>query len=79
MRPVEGIFRHHLTAVLLVFWATYIYRDVWPLATYTLTPIDAIEGPILWAKIADLTLVAVVIPLITPRQPDTYDEVHRIP
>ncbi|KAH9939288.1 P-loop containing nucleoside triphosphate hydrolase protein [Epithele typhae] len=57
----------HMLSVLFVLWALYVYRDVWPLATYTLQPIDAHEGPVLWVQIFILTLVAVVIPVVTPR------------
>ncbi|KAI1790046.1 P-loop containing nucleoside triphosphate hydrolase protein [Ganoderma leucocontextum] len=54
--------------VLLAAWAVYAYRDIWPLATYDLTPIDGPEGSLLWVKIGLLTLAAIVLPLISPRQ-----------
>ena len=57
----------HMNFVLLVTWLVFAYRDLWPLATYTLSPVDASEGPLLWAKIGVLTLGAVVIPLTIPR------------
>ncbi len=58
----------HAATVLLVTWAVYIYRDVWPLATFTLQPADAAEGAFLWAKVGVLTFAAVLIPLAVPRQ-----------
>ncbi|KAH9836198.1 uncharacterized protein C8Q71DRAFT_761194 [Rhodofomes roseus] len=57
----------HLTVLLLVTWGLYVYRDVWPLATFTLTPLDSAEGGILWAKVALLTVSAVIVPLCIPR------------
>ncbi|PIL29368.1 ATP-binding cassette transporter [Ganoderma sinense ZZ0214-1] len=59
--------------VLLATWAVYAYRDIWPLATYDLTPIDGAEGNLLWAKIGLLTLAAIVLPLISPRRTDDPD------
>ncbi|KAI8982789.1 multidrug resistance-associated ABC transporter [Trametes punicea] len=58
----------HATLVLLVVWGVYFYRDLWPLATFTLRPLDAAEGSLLWAKIALLTLATVIVPLFCPRQ-----------
>ncbi|CDO77193.1 hypothetical protein BN946_scf184747.g6 [Trametes cinnabarina] len=57
----------HVASVLLVTWVIYFYRDFWPLATFNLQPIDAAEGAFLWAKLAVLTLAAVVVPLLCPR------------
>ncbi|TBU52681.1 P-loop containing nucleoside triphosphate hydrolase protein [Dichomitus squalens] len=59
--------------ILLAIWAVYAYRDIWPLATYDLTPIDGAEGNLLWAKIGLLTLAAIVLPLISPRHTDDLD------
>ena len=56
----------HLSVVLLAVFGVYAYRDIWPLATLTLHPIDAPEGLILWVKVILLTLVAVVQPLLEP-------------
>lgn len=57
----------HLTVLLLIIWGLYVYRDVWPLATFTLTPEDSGEGWILWAKVTLLTLSGVLVPLCIPR------------
>ncbi|KAI0750650.1 hypothetical protein C8Q80DRAFT_1097969 [Daedaleopsis nitida] len=58
----------HLIAVLLFSWGVYAYRDLWPLATFTLEPVDASEGILLWAQLGVLTFAAIVIPLVVPRQ-----------
>ncbi|PBK97861.1 P-loop containing nucleoside triphosphate hydrolase protein [Armillaria gallica] len=56
----------HLNTVLLVSLMTYSYRDLYPLGTFTRVPKDLHEGWLLWAKIALLTIVGLVIPLLTP-------------
>ncbi|OCH84366.1 multidrug resistance-associated ABC transporter [Obba rivulosa] len=58
----------HLVTVLFSTWAVYVYRDIWPLATFTLSPLDAGEGWMFWTKFAILSMAGVVIPLIMPRQ-----------
>lgn len=58
----------HLDLVLLSVWGVYVYRDVWPLATFALSPHDAAEGVILWVQLADLTFAAVFVPLSIPRR-----------
>ena len=58
----------HAVAVLFLSWVVYAYRDLWPLATFTLRPADASEGTLLWAKVGVLTLAAVAVPLLVPRQ-----------
>ncbi|CCM03908.1 uncharacterized protein FIBRA_06059 [Fibroporia radiculosa] len=63
-----GTTTRHLAIVLASAWLGYIYRDAWPLATVLLTPVDAAEGTLLWAKLAMLTLVAVIVPLLIPRR-----------
>ncbi|KZP10497.1 hypothetical protein FIBSPDRAFT_963101 [Athelia psychrophila] len=57
----------HLVSLLLATFVVYVYRDVWPLATFTKTPEDASEGPLLWVKISLLGITSVVIPLVKPR------------
>ena len=57
----------HLVSLLLSIFGVFVYRDVWPLATYTLEPADFSEGWLMWAKLAVLTVVAVMIPLFIPR------------
>ncbi|KAJ7857734.1 P-loop containing nucleoside triphosphate hydrolase protein, partial [Mycena olivaceomarginata] len=60
----------HLNTVLLVSFGSYAYRDLFPLATFTLVPQDLAQGWLLWAKIVVLAVAAVVIPLSTPRPAD---------
>ncbi|KAJ3504137.1 hypothetical protein NMY22_g18022 [Coprinellus aureogranulatus] len=50
-RRWSRIATHHLNLVLLVCLAVYAYRDVLPLATFTLSPSDRKEGWVLWAKV----------------------------
>lgn len=57
----------HLRLVLAALLVTYLYRDVWPLATYTLHPRDHGEGLLLVLKVLLLIIGAVVIPLFTRR------------
>lgn len=52
--------------VLLSAFFVYVYRDVWPLATYTEVPIDASEGRIIWMKLIAVSVTAVLIPLFVP-------------
>ena len=69
----------HLVLVLLVPWLVYVYRDVWPLATYYLTPADSAEGSLFWIKFSVLTIAAVIVPLVIPRRYVPYDpEVRRM-
>ena len=58
----------HLVLILLASCAVYGFRDIWPLMTYTLQPIDTSEGARLWIKIALFALAGIVIPLTVPRQ-----------
>ncbi|KAI0697137.1 multidrug resistance-associated ABC transporter [Cytidiella melzeri] len=58
----------HLALVSFALWAVFAYRDLWPLATFTLQPLDSAEGWLIWTKIGILTFVAVVVPLFVPRQ-----------
>jgi len=62
------LFSSHLNIALLALFATYVYRDIWPLATFTEDPLDIIEGGLLWAKLAILAVVGVIIPLTVPRE-----------
>ncbi|KAI0752922.1 P-loop containing nucleoside triphosphate hydrolase protein [Daedaleopsis nitida] len=59
-------------AILLTMWVIYAYRDLWPLATFTLIPTDATEGNLLWVKISILTTAAIILPLLSPRSPPSH-------
>lgn len=56
----------HATATLLAAFASYAYRDVWPLLTFKYRPADAQEGYIIWLKVAFTFLAGVTIPLFEP-------------
>ncbi|KAI0741256.1 P-loop containing nucleoside triphosphate hydrolase protein [Daedaleopsis nitida] len=58
----------HMTWTLVSTWGVYLYRDVWPLATFHLTPVDEDEGSLLWVKLGLLTIAGVFIPLFVPRK-----------
>ncbi|KAL5534538.1 hypothetical protein ACEPAG_1001 [Sanghuangporus baumii] len=56
----------HAVSVLLFTWVIFMYRDIWPLATYDLQPADMLDM-LLWPKFVVLTATAVAIPLLIPR------------
>ncbi|KAH8997804.1 hypothetical protein EDB86DRAFT_2828663 [Lactarius hatsudake] len=58
----------HLSSLLLGTFSVYAYRNIWPLLTFTLSPVDAREGALLWVRIGLLAFVAIVIPLLVPYQ-----------
>ena len=58
----------HNNFVLFIAHVVYVYRDIWPLATYTLNPVDGSKGALLWTKLVVLFTTAVIIPLVVPRQ-----------
>ncbi|EKM60767.1 uncharacterized protein PHACADRAFT_133526 [Phanerochaete carnosa HHB-10118-sp] len=62
----------HVTFVLLVTWIVYVYRDVWPLATYYLAPAND-QDALFWATFAVLSVAAVIVPLTVPRKYVPYD------
>lgn len=76
---IRKLASRHLTLLLLLVWSIYVYRDVWPLATFTLVPKDAAEGTVLWAKIIMLTFVAVVLPIMTPLRHAPLDPQEPMP
>ncbi|EIW86373.1 hypothetical protein CONPUDRAFT_78742 [Coniophora puteana RWD-64-598 SS2] len=59
---------NHLATILLVTFAVFIYRDIYPLLTFTKQPQDVQEGWLLWSRLIVLGLIAVVFPLVFPRQ-----------
>ncbi|KAF7377837.1 hypothetical protein MSAN_00207200 [Mycena sanguinolenta] len=58
----------HLHTVLLSTFIVYFCRDIFPLATFALKPMDLREGKLLWPKVTVLFGVSVVIPIFIPRQ-----------
>ncbi|KDQ56809.1 hypothetical protein JAAARDRAFT_132140 [Jaapia argillacea MUCL 33604] len=69
---IKGINRHAVLLLLGTF-SVFAYRDLWPLATFTLSPMDLKEGWVLWAKIGILAFAGVLIPLTIPRPYIPYD------
>lgn len=63
----------HLVIILLALFGVYLYRDVWPLSTFTKQPLDSHEGWLLWAKIIILAVISVIIPISIPRQYIPFD------
>ncbi len=57
-----------MNVVLLSTSAVYVYRDIAPLATFDDIPQDSWEGPFLWIKMGILLFIAILIPLIIPRE-----------
>ncbi|KAF7368881.1 ATP-binding cassette transporter [Mycena venus] len=58
----------HLNTVMLCTFLVYFFRDVFPLATFSLAPKDLWEGQLLWPKVMMLFAVSVIIPVAIPRQ-----------
>ncbi|KAF7315751.1 ATP-binding cassette transporter [Mycena indigotica] len=58
----------HLNLVLFPTFCVFFYRDIYPLLTLKLQPLDAAEGLLLWIKLTLLFVVAVVIPITVPRE-----------
>ncbi|KAF7364934.1 Multidrug resistance-associated ABC transporter protein [Mycena venus] len=58
----------HANCVMFLAFCVYVYRDLVPLTTFTGVPADVDEGRGLWVKFAILFVIAVVVPLFTPRQ-----------
>ncbi|RPD55478.1 P-loop containing nucleoside triphosphate hydrolase protein [Lentinus tigrinus ALCF2SS1-6] len=66
--PLGGRAYDHASWLLFLLWSIYMYRDVWPLATVNLVQADKAEGPLLWAKIALLSVIGVIVPVVIPRK-----------
>jgi len=69
----NGWLVRHANIILLSELGIYLYRDVWPLATYTQEPADIAEGWLLWSRLGALALAAVAIPLTIPRKYEPLD------
>ncbi|KAF9476113.1 multidrug resistance-associated ABC transporter [Pholiota conissans] len=70
--------RHNII-VLLSTLTVYLYRDIWPLATYDEQPEDTEEGSVLMVKIVILAFIGVVIPLVIPRRYTPVDPKDPMP
>ncbi|KAF7377873.1 ATP-binding cassette transporter [Mycena sanguinolenta] len=63
----------HVNTVLLSTFIVYFCRDIFPLATFALTPMDLWEGQLLWPKVIILFGVSVIVPIFIPRQYIPYN------
>ncbi|KAK0220002.1 hypothetical protein IW262DRAFT_1381904 [Armillaria fumosa] len=70
---------HHMNVILLSTSAVYVYRDIAPLATFDNVPQDSREGPLLWIKTGILLFIAILIPLIIPREYTPVDPKNLMP
>ncbi|KAG8799884.1 hypothetical protein FRC16_004194 [Serendipita sp. 398] len=59
--------KNHLNILFSSALFVYLYRDVWPLATFTLHPVDPHHWTT-WTSIALLVLVAVIVPIFMPHE-----------
>lgn len=75
----SGIGIHHMNVVLLSTSAVYVHRDIAPLATFDNVPQDSWEGPLLWIKMGILLFIAILIPLIIPREYTPVDPKNPMP
>lgn len=53
--------------LLLSIMGVYLYRDIWPLATYTEGRKDS-DDKLIWYKITILIFTSVLVPLCIPRR-----------
>ncbi|KAK7466190.1 hypothetical protein VKT23_004914 [Stygiomarasmius scandens] len=67
-RRWSSVLIRHVNTIHFVAFVVYAYRDLYPLTLFDQTPQDAAEGSLLWARVGLLTFVAIVIPLVIPRQ-----------
>ncbi|KAJ6498923.1 P-loop containing nucleoside triphosphate hydrolase protein [Mycena sanguinolenta] len=75
----RNIVTKHLNTVLFCTFGVYFYRDVFPLATFSLVPRDIKEGGLLWTKVIILCAVSCVVPLAIPRQYTPVDPKNPMP
>jgi hypothetical protein len=70
---IANIANTHLVWVLLGTWVVYSYRDIYPLGTFALQPLDLHEGWLMWTKLAVLTVAATIIPAFIPTRYVPFD------
>jgi hypothetical protein len=56
----------HATLATLGIFASFTYRDIWPLFTFTLDPADGHEGFLLWAKVVVAAIAGIFTPMFEP-------------
>ncbi|KAG8908974.1 hypothetical protein FRB99_000077 [Tulasnella sp. 403] len=74
-----SIVSKHLTTLLLLAFGIWAYRDLYPLATFTLKPMDGDGGWLTWVRIGLLGLAGAVIPVFTPYRFIPVDPLHPLP
>lgn len=74
LRSVLGI---HRNILLFVAWCMFVYRDLYPVATVYLSPLD--PGWLGWVRFGLLSATAVVIPLFKPRKYSPVDPANPQP
>lgn len=70
---IANVANTHLIWVLFGTWVVYSYRNIYPLGTFTLEPLDLHEGWLMWAKLAVLSFAAAVVPSFIPTQYVPFD------
>lgn len=65
------IFTRHLSALLFVAFGILFYRNVLPLGTFTMHPMD--DGWLDWLRFGLLTVSGFLIPLCIPRSSQLVD------
>ncbi|KAF9645156.1 hypothetical protein BDM02DRAFT_3189933 [Thelephora ganbajun] len=70
---IANVANTHLVWVLFGTWVVYGYRDIYPLGTFALQPLDFHEGWLMWTKLAVLTFAATIVPSFIPTQYVPFD------
>lgn len=77
---IRRIISLHVTVILFCAWCIYAYRDLYPLFSSTLTPVDILHAPawLTWTRLVLLTVGAAILPALKP-QPGSYIPVFKTP
>jgi hypothetical protein len=65
----------HTTLPLLAVFGCYFYRDIWPLVTYDLVPIDE-SSPLLWVQVGLAFASGFLLPVFEPYPYIPFDPLH---
>ncbi|KAF8307153.1 P-loop containing nucleoside triphosphate hydrolase protein [Clavulina sp. PMI_390] len=79
IRRLSSSLAQHRAIILLVEFLVLAYRDIWPLATYNQTPVDAPLGLLGWSRVALVFWAGIVVPLIIPGVYVPVDPKHPLP
>ncbi|KAJ7119016.1 P-loop containing nucleoside triphosphate hydrolase protein [Mycena epipterygia] len=66
-RSWSTVATRHLNVLFCAIFFTYVYRDLFPLATFDRPQRDLHEGWFLWAKFGIITTIGIILPLTVPR------------